>query len=540
MSGDGRAVVPIAELKARRKRLLFELENGIVSFAELARSWDITLDSVPLAINACNSSALRRNNQSPLLCLRQSSTPTESFIYTDSYLKYLIKGAEDVFEEAYEKAAPLAFPVDARLCRPLWPDIKNHVEQNLDGRCDTMADDLIFLPTNYLDRELEGKFEEIASESAEVNRYPNGDAVRDHIRSKYGERIILIADCAASTIWWKSLVQSMLEDLKGKDSIQVDSYFTQTRPNFRVFNKEAAIRAHAEVVSGAGDQGIVLGTVQLYPWVFKQEKLDQIRQSLVDDAVKLAEQLWESEITASNPSEHIRFQPESLLRPKYPQKPKMELPYPEILASDDDETIKTAFLSKLASLEAETTTQFLALWHDRISLRLEIYTRGCRAVTTDAKLQSQLTEVLRDYAHQELIPETISRAQTRRLIRSTKLKKNITKLQEALQKPSSQQTLDSVLASLQKFAAKMDIPAPNDEDVAAKKEAYVADLVSVARRKEGVVYATGKLAPKLLKTVKGELDVETGDRLEKLKEAVKAGKVGEGEREELRRLAAEL
>jgi len=56
---------------------------------------------------------------------------------------------------------------------------------------------------------------------------------------------------------------------------------------------------------------------------------------------------------------------------------------------------------------------------------------------------------------------------------------------------------------------------------------------------KGLLYATGKFAPRLLKVLKVSLDDEQVKSLERIKDAVKAGTVSEGDRVEMRSIAAE-
>lgn len=182
----------------------------------------------------------------------------------------------------------------------------------------------------------------------------------------------------------------------------------------------------------------------------------------------------------------------------------------------------------------------------------------------DAKVRAQLFELLRDYVARDLVPDAVARAEAKNLVRSARARRNVRKLVAALGEPgvrqaADEQALAAARACLQKFAGKMDVPALSGE-AKEKKGGFVRDMVRGmqkdgdaprlfltlvvvlwAGRAEGVVYATGKFAPKVVKLLKAErgLDVEKVKRLEELKDLVKAGGVGDAEKEEMRKMAAE-
>jgi hypothetical protein len=57
-----------------------------------------------------------------------------------------------------------------------------------------------------------------------------------------------------------------------------------------------------------------------------------------------------------------------------------------------------------------------------------------------------------------------------------------------------------------------------------------------AKHNVGVVYATGKFAPKLLKQLKGSLDADEFAQMEAWKEAAKAGTLSAEDRDAMKRM----
>lgn len=251
-----------------------------------------------------------------------------------------------------------------------------------------------------------------------------------------------------------------------------------------------------------------------------------------------------------------------------PAMDELQLPpplLPILLRCSCDGGAKAVFNATLARLEADADAALATFWLDRVAARFELHAAATtETAIPDAKVRPQLLDLLRDHVVKELVPDAATRAEAKGLVRSARARRNVKKLLTVLKEQSptltGEQGLTVVRSSLQKFAAKMDVPSV--ADVPERKEAYVRDMVRDmqkdgdaprlflklavalwARRADGVVYATGKFAPKLVKLMAkgdgggpGEGQVA---RLEELKDAVKAGSAGDEEKAEMRKMAAE-
>ncbi len=246
-------------------------------------------------------------------------------------------------------------------------------------------------------------------------------------------------------------------------------------------------------------------------------------------------------------------------------------------------TFQTVFATTLTSLNTQTLASFRTLWLDRIVAKTQLYTLGLDALdpAEDAKLHAQLTQLLTTHIAHEMVPDALARAEKNNLLRDTKLRKAVEKLKAALalqdngagsgasskepdpDSPAPTPSLPTTLAALEKFASKASITPFDATTLSHRKQTHILDLVRgmrkdgdaarlfltlvvvlVARRRAGVVYATGKYAPKLMRLLRddghdGDDGGEVYARLEAWKEAVKRGKVTAGEREAMRALAVE-
>jgi hypothetical protein len=210
------------------------------------------------------------------------------------------------------------------------------------------------------------------------------------------------------------------------------------------------------------------------------------------------------------------------------------------------------FWASIASLEAENDSAFTTFWSDRVDSKLNIYAEGLTSIT-DTKLRDQLSDLLATYIQKDLVPDSIAKARSQGLVLSRKTKKNLSRLEATLLTTKSE--VAAITATLEKFAKKQDIPSPPQSD----KQVMLSDMlrrmskpsssdpilflylvvILHAKYHPGIVYATGKYAPKLMKMLKGKLSDEDMQKLEAWKEGAKTGTLGKEGRAEMVGLASE-
>jgi hypothetical protein len=225
--------------------------------------------------------------------------------------------------------------------------------------------------------------------------------------------------------------------------------------------------------------------------------------------------------------------------------------------SDDPgirKTVEEAYWTEISRLEGENEAEFSKFWAERVVSRVSNYTQGLKALP-DLKLADQLSQLLSSYLTKELIPESITKAKSRDLLRSRKTKKNAQKLEAAVQKVSIGD-LAGTLAAMDKFHQKQGVEDFDVATLAATKQILVNDLVRrmqkqsdgptlflllvivlLAKYSEGVVYSTGKYAPKLMKLLKPSLTDEEYKQLEGWKNKAKASALVAEDMDEIKRMA---
>jgi len=211
---------------------------------------------------------------------------------------------------------------------------------------------------------------------------------------------------------------------------------------------------------------------------------------------------------------------------------------------------KSTYDKYLSDLRSQNQEQFTSFWRSRVVSITQLHTTGLH-VLDDSTLKDQLSELLQTHVTQDLITANIKRAKAKGLVRAAQTQKNITKLEEAISAERKERT--SPLDALAKFNKKMSIEPATSEEMPVVKTEYLQGIAQAMRkdgdgprlflgvvvnlfasRHDGVVYATGKFAPRLLKLLKGDLDAGLFKRLEEVKEAVKAGTINDVMRTDMR------
>jgi hypothetical protein len=231
-----------------------------------------------------------------------------------------------------------------------------------------------------------------------------------------------------------------------------------------------------------------------------------------------------------------------------------------IWVSDDRQLSKTAisaYDNKLEELDSQCDAQFNSMWNSRVMSKIHLYSHGLSEIS-DKNLHDQLAELLRSHITTELVPSAATRAKSKGLLKSPRYKvaSRLSKTQSSL---PGKKDLSAVIEELGKFGAHIELPGLNEEHLQEEKASYAKDMVKTMQRDEdsarlllcflivlfsskhqGIIYATGKFAPKILKMLKPALSSEDGEWLDQVKDSVKAGTTTDEMKSKMRTMAADL
>jgi hypothetical protein len=211
----------------------------------------------------------------------------------------------------------------------------------------------------------------------------------------------------------------------------------------------------------------------------------------------------------------------------------------------------------MQTIYQDVETEFASFWLERITAKVQLYSDGLCFIQ-DAKLKDQLTELLRSHIILELVPENVERAKARGYLRVKKITKDTDKLVANVKDMPTSGSLDDLRKALEKFEAKRNIQKLDAASLEVEKHAKISDLeanmqkdkdgprlfltvilILFAKHRNGLIYATGKFAPRILKQLKGTISEEMFARLEDLKEKAKKAALTNADKEGMKQMAAE-
>ena len=217
---------------------------------------------------------------------------------------------------------------------------------------------------------------------------------------------------------------------------------------------------------------------------------------------------------------------------------------------------------EIARLKADARSDFCSLWQEKVTQRIQLYREALETIG-DAKLKQQLQGPAVSYVIKEIIPDTLAQAEVLKLVRGNdELQQAVEKLKKKLSRfTESSSSQESPLRSLgaiieQSVLKKLDLDWLAAEPLSEGKTSLINSIVRSMQKdsdgprlflslmtvlfsqyKRGVIYATGRFAPRLLKLLKDDISVEQYSRLEELKDLVKSGQVTGADFAEMRELA---
>lgn len=217
--------------------------------------------------------------------------------------------------------------------------------------------------------------------------------------------------------------------------------------------------------------------------------------------------------------------------------------------------VEEQFWNEISSFEIQNESDFSNFWVNRVVSRLHNYSQGLEAIE-DTKLREQLADLLSTYVQKDLVPDSVTKARSQGLACSRKTRKNVQKLESSMEEGKADIT--KIISAIEKFDKKQGIQELAAASFDEAKKALVDDMVRkmqkqkqsdgpllfltlviilFAKQYSGVIYATGKFAPKLLKQLKSSLGPEQYEQLERWKEGAKAGTLTSQDKEGMKQMA---
>ncbi|KAJ4337540.1 hypothetical protein N0V95_008302 [Ascochyta clinopodiicola] len=346
---------------------------------------------------------------------------------------------------------------------------------------------------------------------------------------------------AVSQAWISKFSEDCLQGLARDNGVEIGHPLKDTFPKVLhtiVLDKvEQAIRALSPEIHRVGD------------CILNEFGYSHDRSALLDLAKDDAASQWQQ--LKENLSKDVKYSLSNIVGQIPTNRPTLQ---DLIKERSVERAVEDAFSAELLELEKQNEAEFAGFWTDRVATRAAIYTEGLSAVE-DQKLRDQLSELLAQYVQKELVPDAVSKSTSQGYVLSRKTRKNVQKLETALS--AGNMDVSALTASLDKFNKKQSINAPTTSALETSKATMLSDMARrmqkqkksdgpllfltlvvflFAKHNAGVLYATGKFAPKLLKQLKGNLDAGQYAQLEAWKEAAKAGTLSAEDRDAMKKM----
>ncbi|KAI9819164.1 MAG: hypothetical protein M1827_007320 [Pycnora praestabilis] len=436
---------------------------------------------------------------------------------------------------------------------------KDIIRQNMDGVSGIIKADLgvvHFLPTQYLIERREKLLRDLSTGTINWLKYADleelgleTENVRSYLVNQLKERAVLLGQTAISV--------NYIEQLESVAAAELDEHgFTLVKSvDFGLStDDEEALRSLVkenitDSRTGQNDDGevkvlgeyLVLGTL------------------LKGFATEIKETAMTEALEAWGRVGKIDFPWAAIIEAEELKRLNFDAQLLQLLLEGARAESDAAFHEEIVRLEGEAIAQFNTLWLDRVVARVQIYREGIE-VMDDSKLRGELLGVLQENIARDIIPDTIRRAQDRRLDRGKGLNSGLETLRISLFVKAGaappEKSFTTSLNALKRFNSKQGIEWLNEDGLKAKKAVLVDDMVKAMSRDDdgprlfltlilvllaasrpGIVYATGKFAPKLLKQLRGLVGSAQYLRLGEIKDIVREGRITAELKAEMRGIA---
>ena len=368
----------------------------------------------------------------------------------------------------------------------------------------------------------------------------------DEIRNEFESLpdVEVVDSYAISEKWFIAFQDSIMQRLQHEGLINVTQQLSQEFPE--------ALLSH---VTRKVEQ-FLLTAVQQQPgseiryisgFLVTGERYNESRNTLLDLSKQNATSQWEH--LQSNPATDIKFSIPAITATIPPTQPFLPI---FINEKPTEKALEEIFTTTLLTHESANEIAFATFLTDRALSRLQCHTVALNIIS-ETTLHTQLSSLLATHAQKDLLPDTLSKARSQNQVLSRKTRKNVQKFESALQAATPE--ISSIVSVIDKFVKKQGIDTSTSHTSSSEqtKHTTMADLhrrlqkppkagdnpavfltlviLLHAKHYDGVLYATGKYAPKVMKLLKEKLDEEAYKELERWKDAAKSGSLTVEDRE---------
>ncbi|KAI9716110.1 MAG: hypothetical protein M1812_005537 [Candelaria pacifica] len=370
---------------------------------------------------------------------------------------------------------------------------------------------------------------------------------RQYVHDTLGDKVIMLDDYVISVEYLKRRVAAIIVDLDryGYATVCPGSQSYPSTPHLSLAKEDSETLSTIimRMIMEDWDSSRNPGKLDMVgDFIVRSEFAENFTNDIIERARLQAQTAWET-------LEYPVLDWQALLSGKEDESPGI-IPFlrQSSFNSDLKKSARDGFTAETQKLKQKADLQFQTLWHHRLMAKLQLYQAGLESLT-DEKLRGELRGTLEAHVLQNLLPDVIRKAEKGGIIRDKTMRRNVDSLNAFLASAQTgedhlKSSFADLIAALETFKKKQKIERITEGELREKKYSQVNEMVRsmgenndaprlfltlvvvlLATKGPGVVYATGKFAPRLVKQLRGNMDAEQLKALETVKDAVKAGKL---------------
>ncbi|KAI9796693.1 MAG: hypothetical protein M1833_006033 [Piccolia ochrophora] len=531
------------------------LRDGVVSTEDFIDKHQITKSTLRRLANESNKILERQGDQNHLGALIEHWRPSYELIFTqghreslEDYLKALLQGAQDPVQidpQRVEGSPPLHFLF--HLCTQFIVN-KN---SSLEGTFRVLPQCVEFVPKVFQRRQQHDLLERLRLGSIDFLSYDSlqqaDDAIndpRDSIDEHCKKEAIHVGNGALSRTYFQRLLQSISGTI-GESGYAVVNAITPTFSREGVLDLTLLLKDKLDFDMESLtciDNVLISRELRLH---IEAEVEETAKQNARDNWPKPGRK--KGPVLVSDFSEHSK----SGVSPEILRK---------LLGSKAEAAVEQAYNGVIHRLQDAAISEFSQFWSERVMGKALLYRRGIESLE-DQKLRDDLSAALIEYMLDTILPDNIKRAEAKGLFEGARLEQELPRLAKACETVKTQTTsadkrLSEIYDALGALAQRLNPDLTSENVPQRRKPGLLHELtqsmqkdengprlfltllvILLATRKDGMIYATGKFAPRLLKQLRNIVDREQLASLTKWKDAAKSGSMSKQDHIDMRQMA---
>ncbi|KAI9882050.1 MAG: hypothetical protein M1823_006215 [Watsoniomyces obsoletus] len=470
----------------------------------------------------------------------------EAYAYTLKYARPLSERIEDILTEATGPTILEASSFDGSPPFGILEEtVKNILEARKDiisGQLKKQGSELLFTPKSYIKGRIDDLVAQLETGNLEPLRYrtltdldPSIDDPRGFIIKRCGDHVLTMHDSAMSTACVDAFTRDLVTEISGRGYSALKIPMGLSEKDTPVM--EEILLKNASKPLETDDDSLEIAE----QYVISKKFRTDLHERCHEDARRQARERYRKGAKGVyQPLSIHEFlgQDASMADPEIPR---------ILLGKNFRREAEDTFRREMDRLEADDIAAFSQFWSDRVDVKFQLHCMSVEALANE-KLRDELAAALVEHIMKSLVPDTMKKADERGLLRAKPVKKGLETIRQSINQLEknqigAQETLNELDKTFRTFNATLQL-IRHDDVLVQKKRMLVQEMVSNMQPIEdgprlflsllviihaslhpGLLYATGRFAPRLLKQLGDAVSPDQREQLSRFKDAAKAGAV---------------